>query len=93
MPPCSSGALKAGEVSTSQLSVSPFALPPAFIWTKGFKTAAGPGGREGCPDVCVCPCPGPASIQAEWGLGGVVAALEGERVFWSGVLAKQRKTV
>ena len=75
-------------------SLSPFALPPAFIWTKGFKTAAGPGGREGCPDVCVCPCPGPASIQAEWGLGGCSDCSRREKEsFWSGVLAKQRKTV
>ena len=83
---CSSGTLRAGEASTSQLSAPPFTLPPAFIWMKGCKTAGGPGGREGYPGVCVCPCPGPASIQAELGSGGaqlpggwgaVVATLEG----------------
>ena len=67
---CSSGTLRAGEASTSQLSAPPFTLPPAFIWMKGCKTAVGPGGREGYPGVCVCPCPGPTSIQAELRGGG-----------------------
>ena len=91
MPPCSSGALKAGEVSTSQLSLSPFALPPAFIWTKGLKQRLGLG--AGKVVLMSVSAPAWASLHpGRVGVGGC-SGCSRERVFWSGVLAKQRKTV